>query len=74
MDNDLYYSATTDPDGCLDKIFWEMKNGLERWAEDCDNNPAFFDTSHGTNKYCLKFGALITVDMHGITVILAIRY
>ena len=69
--NDLYYSATTDPDGCLDKVFWEMKNGLERWAEDRENNPAFFDTSHGTNKYCLKFGALTTVDMHGRTVILA---
>ena len=41
VDNDLYYSATTDPDGCLDKVFWEMKNGLERWAEDCENNPAF---------------------------------
>ena len=44
---------------------------MERWAEDYENNPALFDTSHGTNKYFLKFGALTTVDRSGRTVILA---
>ena len=68
----LYYELCLDSDGSLDKVFWSLEDSIEHWAVNSDNNPIFYDTSHGTNRYGLKFGAFTTIGMNGQkTVILA---
>ena len=70
-EEDLYYNATTDSDGCLDKVFWVLKGALGLWIENEECNPIIYDTSHGTNKYGLKFAGFTSIDSNGQTVILA---
>ncbi|KAI6660727.1 Protein FAR1-RELATED SEQUENCE 5-like [Oopsacas minuta] len=67
----LYFSVQTVGDGSLNAAFWAVTNSLERWAQNLDHNPLIFDTSHGTNKYALKFSAFTTIDNDGRTQILA---
>ena len=61
-EENLYYNATTDADGCLEKVFWVLKGALGLWAENEECNPIIYDTSHRTNKYTLKFSGFTTVD------------
>ena len=51
----------------MNKAFWTLTDSIERWAENSGANPLVFDTSHGTNKYSLKFAAFGTIDKHGKT-------
>ena len=61
-------------EGSLDKVFWILIGSIEQWAVNPNNQPVFYDTSHGTklttNKYGLKFGAFTSIDMNGQTIIL----
>ena len=70
-DYGLSYELSLDSEGSLDIVFWILRDSLEEWAIDSDNHPVFYDTSHGTNKYALKFGAFTTINLNGQTIILA---
>ena len=52
-------------------VLWLLTDSLECWAQLDGNNPIFFDTSHATNRYALKFAAFTTIDKHGKSQILA---
>ena len=51
----LYFAIQTVEDGSMSKVFWTLTDSLERWIENSDANIVLFDTTHGTNKYTLKF-------------------
>ena len=70
-DKNLYFDLTTDCEGCLNKIFWVLEDGLANWSENIENNVLLYDTSHGTNRYDLKIGVFSTVDKNGRTVIIS---
>ena len=70
----LYFAIQTVEDGSLNTAFWILTDNLEHWAQNLDHNPLIYDTSHGTNKYGLKFSAFTTIDIDGKTQILACHY
>ena len=59
-----YFAIQTVEDSSLSRVFCTLTDSLERWAENSDANIILFDTSHGTNKYSLKFAAFSTVNKH----------
>ena len=67
----LYFAIQTVEDGSMSEVFWTLTDSLERWIENSDANIVLFDTTHGTNKYTLKFAAFCTVNKHGNTQVLA---
>ena len=60
-ERNLYFNTSTDSDGCLNQVFWVLEQGVEIWSEYLEHNPTLYDTTHGTNRYSLKFGAFTTV-------------
>ena len=66
----LHFAIQTVEDGSKSKVFWTLTDSLERWIENSDANIVLFDTTHGTNKYTLKFAAFCTVNKHGYTQVL----
>ena len=67
----LYFAIQMVEDGSLNTAFWTLTDSLERWTQNLDHNPLIYDTSHGTNKYALKFSAFTTINNDGKTQILA---
>eukprot|EP00961_Rhodomonas_salina_P284465 3844737-Rhodomonas_salina.3 len=63
---------TTDEAGRLDKAFFVLEDSDSLWKLVGNaKNVLLFDTSHGTNRYGLKLGLLVTTDNEGVTHILA---
>ena len=52
----------------LDKVFWILIGNIKQWAVYPNNQPVFYDTPDGTNKYRLKFGAFTSIVMNGQTI------
>ncbi|KAI6653127.1 hypothetical protein LOD99_3963 [Oopsacas minuta] len=67
----LYFAIQTAEDSSMSKVFWTLTDSFERWVENSEANIVLFDTTHGTNKYTLKFAAFCTVNKHGNTQVLA---
>ena len=70
-ERNLYFNTSTDSGGCLNQVFWVLEQGVEIWSECLEHNPTLYDTTHGTNRYSLKFGAFTTVGKDGNTCIIA---
>eukprot|EP00961_Rhodomonas_salina_P157042 2114005-Rhodomonas_salina.1 len=73
--NGLGSKHTTDEAGKLNKAFFVLEDADDLWSfkvnETTVTNVLLFDTSHGTNRYGLKLGLLVTVGNDGVTHILA---
>ncbi|KAI6651455.1 putative far-red impaired response protein [Oopsacas minuta] len=67
----LYFAIQTAEDSSMSKVFWTLTDSFERWVENSEANIVVFDTTHGTNKYTLKFTAFCPVNKHGNTQVLA---
>ncbi|KAI6657050.1 Protein FAR1-RELATED SEQUENCE 5-like [Oopsacas minuta] len=67
----LYFAIQTAEDSSMSKVFWTLTDSFERWVENSEANIVLFDTTHGTNKYTLKFAAFCTVNKHVNTPVLA---
>ena len=67
----LRHFETTDAEGRLDKVFFELENGFDVWALNPSSNVLLFDPTHSTNAYDMKLCLFVTVHPHGYSTILA---
>ena len=66
----LFYSHSIDPDEGLCRVFWEFDDGAELW-ERRSAAVLIFGTKHGTQRYGLKLGLMVSPDRNGVTRIIA---
>lgn len=68
-----FHSAfTTDRQGCLNRLFFEVKGARDRWTRSVDGKMVIFDATHGTNEYGMKVACFTTLDREARTQLLAV--
>ena len=66
----LFFSYHVDPEEGLCRVFWESDDGAELWQRS-NASVLIIDTKHGTQRYGLKLGLMVSPDRNGATRIIA---